>query len=125
MRILVVDDYSTMRRITRGFLREFGLNDVEEAADGADALRKLRTGPFNLVISDWDMGTMSGLDLLKEVRADENLKKLPFIMVTAEARAANVVAAKQAGVSNYILKPFNAATLKEKIEAVVGVLPAR
>lgn len=125
MRILVVDHNSSTRRITRGVLREFGMNDVEEAMDGVDALRKLRTGPFNLVISDWEMGQMSGLDLLKEVRADDNLKKLPFIMVTAEARATYVVAAKQAGVSNYVLKPFNAATLKEKIEAVVGVLPAR
>ncbi|MCA3379677.1 MAG: response regulator, partial [Roseomonas sp.] len=94
-------------------------NNVDEAVDGQEALAKLRAGNFGLVISDWNMAPMTGLDLLKEVRADQRLKNMPFIMITAESKTENVVAAKQAGVSNYIVKPFNAETLREKIEKVL------
>lgn len=120
MHVLVVDDYSTMRRILRNLLSEIGFKNVDEAEDGSAALRKLRDTPFGLVISDWNMEPMTGLHLLKEVRADEKLKATPFIMVTAESKKENVVAAKEAGVNNYIVKPFNATTLKEKIAAVVS-----
>ena len=119
-KVLVVDDYSTMRRIIRNLLTQIGFADVDEAADGPTALRKLETGGFTLVISDWNMEPMTGLQLLQEVRADNKLKPLPFIMVTAESKTENVVAAKAAGVSNYIIKPFNAETLKKKIESVLG-----
>jgi two-component system chemotaxis response regulator CheY len=118
--ILIVDDYKTMLRIIRNLLRQLDFNNVEEATDGAEALTKLRSGAFGLVISDWNMQPMTGLQLLQEVRADSRLKGTPFIMVTAESKTDNVVAAKQAGVSNYIVKPFNAETLKEKIEKVLG-----
>lgn len=119
MKVLVVDDYSTMRRIIRNLLSQIGYSDVEEAVDGQDALSKLRGGVnFGLVISDWNMEPMTGYDLLREVRADEKLKALKFIMVTAESKTDNVVAAKKAGVDNYIVKPFNAATLQSKINAV-------
>jgi two-component system chemotaxis response regulator CheY len=119
LNILIVDDYKTMLRIIRNLLRQLDFNNVEEATDGAEALTKLRGGSFGLVISDWNMQPMTGLQLLQEVRADSRLKNLPFIMVTAESKTENVVAAKQAGVSNYIVKPFNAETLKEKIEKVL------
>lgn len=118
--ILIVDDYKTMLRIIRNLLRQLEFNNVEEATDGAEALTKLRGGTFGLVISDWNMQPMNGLQLLQEVRADGRLKGLPFIMVTAESKTENVVAAKQAGVSNYIVKPFNAETLRDKIEKVLG-----
>jgi two-component system chemotaxis response regulator CheY len=118
--ILIVDDYKTMLRIIRNLLRQLEFNNVEEATDGAEALAKLRGGQFGLVISDWNMAPMTGLQLLQEVRADGRLKSLPFIMITAESKTENVVAAKAAGVSNYIVKPFNAETLKEKIEKVMG-----
>jgi two-component system, chemotaxis family, chemotaxis protein CheY len=118
--ILIVDDYKTMLRIIRNLLRQLDFNNVEEATDGAEALAKLRGGQFGLVISDWNMAPMTGLQLLQEVRADGRLKALPFIMITAESKTENVVAAKAAGVSNYIVKPFNAETLKEKIEKVMG-----
>jgi two-component system chemotaxis response regulator CheY len=118
--ILIVDDYKTMLRIIRNLLRQLDFNNVEEATDGAEALTKLRGGGFGLVISDWNMQPMTGLQLLQEVRADGRLKHLPFIMVTAESKTENVVAAKQAGVSNYIVKPFNAETLRDKIEKVLG-----
>ena len=117
--VLIVDDYKTMLRIIRNLLKQLDIENVEEATDGAEALAKLRAGNFGLVISDWNMAPMTGLDLLKEVRADARLKNLPFIMITAESKTENVVAAKQAGVSNYIVKPFNAETLKEKIEKVL------
>jgi two-component system chemotaxis response regulator CheY len=120
MNILIVDDYKTMLRIIRNLLKQIDFNHVEEASDGTEALEKLRTGQFGLVISDWNMQPMTGLQLLQEVRADTRLKSTPFIMITAESKAENVVAAKQAGVSNYIVKPFNAETLKEKIEKVLG-----
>ncbi|MFY7962615.1 MAG: chemotaxis response regulator CheY [Elsteraceae bacterium] len=116
--VLVVDDYATMRRIIRNLLQQLGFTDVDEAADGEQALAKLRDKDFGLVISDWNMEPMTGLDLLKAVRADARLKALPFIMVTAESKTENVVAAKQAGVSNYIVKPFNAEILKQKLAAV-------
>ncbi|MBB3899190.1 MULTISPECIES: chemotaxis response regulator CheY [Roseococcus] len=119
MNVLIVDDYKTMLRIIRNLLKQLEFDNVEEATDGAEALAKLRAGNFGLVISDWNMEPMTGLDLLKEVRADSRLKSLPFIMITAESKTENVVAAKQAGVSNYIVKPFNAETLKEKIEKVL------
>ena len=118
--VLVVDDYNTMRRILRNLLSQIGFNNVEEAEDGSTGLRKMRERSFGLVISDWNMQPMSGLEFLKEVRNDGQLKETPFIMITAESKTENVVAAKAAGVSNYIVKPFNADTLKKKIEAVLG-----
>ena len=120
MNVLIVDDYKTMLRIIRNLLKQIDFNNVEEAADGSEALAKLRAGQYGLVISDWNMQPMTGLQLLQEVRADARLKDTPFIMITAESKAENVVAAKQAGVSNYIVKPFNAETLKEKIEKVLA-----
>ena len=117
--VLIVDDYRTMLRIIRNLLKQLDFNNVDEAVDGQEALAKLRAGNFGLVISDWNMAPMTGLDLLKEVRADARLKDMPFIMITAESKTENVVAAKQAGVSNYIVKPFNAETLREKIEKVL------
>ena len=117
--VLVVDDYSTMRRIIKNLLNQIGFMNVEEADNGATAYDKLRAQKFGLVISDWNMEPMTGLELLKLVRADSALKSLPFIMVTAESKTENVIAAKQAGVSNYIVKPFNAETLKTKISSVL------
>ena len=117
--VLIVDDYRTMLRIIRNLLKQLDFNNVEEATDGAEALAKLRAGHFGLVISDWNMQPMTGLDLLREVRADPRLGRTPFIMITAESKTENVIAAKQAGVSNYIVKPFNAETLREKIEKVL------
>ena len=119
MKVLVVDDYSTMRRIIRNLLTQIGYNEIDEAADGNEALQKLRAVHYGLVISDWNMEPMTGYDLLKQVRADDKLKTTPFIMVTAESKTENVVAAKQAGVDNYIVKPFNAATLQQKINSVI------
>ena len=118
--VLIVDDYKTMLRIIRNLLKQLEFENVDEATDGQEALAKLRAGSFGLVISDWNMQPMTGLDLLKEVRADARLKDTPFIMITAESKTENVVAAKQAGVSNYIVKPFNAETLREKIEKVMA-----
>mgnify|MGYP002715655073 CR=1 FL=1 len=120
MKILVVDDYATMRRIVRNLLTQIGFSDVEEAGDGVSALQKMRETRYGLVISDWNMDPMTGLQLLKEVREDDKLSQTPFIMVTAESKTENVIAAKQAGVSNYIVKPFNAETLKHKIQSVLG-----
>ena len=108
-----------MLRIIRNLLKQIEFNNVEEASDGSEALSKLRAGNFGLVISDWNMAPMTGLELLQEVRQDARLKTLPFIMITAESKTENVVAAKQAGVSNYIVKPFNAETLRGKIEKVL------
>jgi two-component system chemotaxis response regulator CheY len=118
MPILVVDDYKTMIRIIRNLLKQLGFDDVDEAADGSEALTKMRTKKYGLVISDWNMEPMTGYELLKEVRGDTSLSKTPFIMVTAESKTENVIAAKKAGVDNYIVKPFNAQTLKSKIDAV-------
>jgi two-component system, chemotaxis family, chemotaxis protein CheY len=118
MPVLVVDDYSTMIRIIRNLLRQLGFVDVDDANDGASALVKMRDKRYGLVISDWNMEPMTGYDLLQQVRSDPNLATTPFIMVTAESKTENVIAAKKAGVNNYIVKPFNAQTLKAKIEAV-------
>jgi two-component system chemotaxis response regulator CheY len=121
MKILIVDDYKTMLRIIRNLLRQLGFNNIDEAMDGSAALQMLRTnGGYGLVISDWNMEPMTGLQLLREVRADAKLKSMPFIMVTAESKSENVIAAKEAGVSNYIVKPFNAETLKMKMQSVIG-----
>lgn len=120
MPILIVDDYKTMLRIIRNLLKQLGFNNVDEATDGSAALQRLRDKDYSLVISDWNMEPMSGMQLLTEVRADTRLKDLPFIMITAESKTENVIAAKEAGVSNYIVKPFNAATLKTKLTAVLG-----
>lgn len=120
MPILIVDDYKTMLRIVRNLLKQLGFDNVDEATDGSQALERLRGKQYQLVISDWNMEPMSGLQLLKECRSDEQLKDLIFIMVTAESKTENVIAAKQAGVNNYIVKPFNAATLKKKLIAVLG-----
>ena len=118
MNILIVDDYKTMLRIIRNLLKQLGFNNVDEATDGSMALQKLRDKEYGLVISDWNMEPMTGYDLLKEVRASPEFSKTPFIMITAESKTENVIAAKKAGVNNYIVKPFNAATLKTKMEAV-------
>jgi len=118
MPVLVVDDYKTMIRIIRNLLKQLGFDDVDEASDGTEALGKMKERRYGLVISDWNMEPMTGYELLKHVRADTSLAKTPFIMVTAESKTENVIAAKKAGVNNYIVKPFNAQTLKGKIEAV-------
>ena len=118
MPILVVDDYNTMIRIIRNLLRQLGYEDVDDAADGASALSKMRDRRYGLVISDWNMEPMTGYDLLKEIRGDPHLAGTPFIMVTAESKTDHVIAAKKAGVDNYIVKPFNAQTLQHKIASV-------
>jgi len=120
MSILIVDDYKTMLRIIRNLLKQLGFDNVDEASDGATALQRLREKEFGLVISDWNMEPMTGLQLLKEVRSDAKLAHIPFVMVTAESKTENVIAAKEAGVTNYIVKPFNAETLKQKLTAVFG-----
>jgi two-component system chemotaxis response regulator CheY len=120
MPVLVVDDYKTMIRIIRNLLKQLGFANVDEAGDGSAALDMMRTKRYGLVISDWNMEPMTGYELLREVRADDRLSRTPFIMVTAESRTDNVIAAKKAGVNNSIVKPFNAATLKAKIDAVFG-----
>ena len=117
--VLIVDHYNTMLRIILTFLRQIGFKNISEANNGEEALEKLRTGYYGLVISDWNMSPMSGLELVEAVRADAALAHLPFILVTAEGKAEKVVAAKAAGVDNYIVKPFNAATLERKISAVL------
>jgi two-component system chemotaxis response regulator CheY len=121
MPILVVDDYSTMIRIIRNLLKQIGFENVDDANDGSAALAKMQGKQYGLIISDWNMEPMTGYDLLREVRANPSLSKTPFIMITAESKTENVIAAKKAGVSNYIVKPFNAATLKTKMEAVFEV----
>lgn len=128
MKFLVVDDFSTMRRIVRNLLKELGFNNVEEAEDGVEALAKLRGGGFQFVISDWNMPNMTGYELLREIRSDPGLKALPVLMVTAEARKDNIIAAAQAGASGYVVKPFTAVTLDEKLnkifKAMEGGAPA-
>ena len=120
MNVLIVDDYKTMLRIIRNLLRQLGFENVHEATDGTMALKVLRERKFGLVISDWNMEPMTGIQLLREVRSDDELKPTPFIMITAESKSENVIAAKEAGVSNYIVKPFNAETLKSKMVSVLG-----
>ena len=114
-KFLVVDDFSTMRRIVRNLLKELGFNNVEEAEDGVQALNTLKNGGVQFVISDWNMPNMTGIDLLRSIRADAALKHIPVLMVTAEAKKENIIAAAQAGASGYVVKPFTAATLDEKL----------
>ncbi|ODS03996.1 two-component system response regulator [Methyloceanibacter marginalis] len=121
--VLVVDDYKTMIRIIRNLLKQLGFANVDEASDGTSALNMMREKDYGLIISDWNMEPMTGYELLREVRADDRLSRTPFIMVTAESKTDNVIAAKKAGVNNYIVKPFNAATLKSKIDAIFGGAP--
>ncbi len=120
MPVLIVDDYKTMIRIIRNLLKQLGFANVDEAGDGTAALNMMRQKDYGLVISDWNMEPMTGYEFLREVRADDRLAQTPFIMVTAESKTENVIAAKKAGVNNYIVKPFNAATLKAKIDAIFG-----
>ncbi|NOT39306.1 MAG: response regulator [Alphaproteobacteria bacterium] len=120
MKVLVVDDYATMRRIIKTQLTQLGYTDIDEAATGEDALAKLREAHYGLVISDWNMEPMTGYDLLRKVRGDDKLKETPFIMVTAEAKADHAIAAKEAGVDSYLLKPFNATVLETKIDAAMA-----
>lgn len=115
---LVVDDFSTMRRIVRNLLKELGFNKIEEAEDGVDALEKIRTGSIDFVVADWNMPNMDGLELLKTIRGDDALKHIPVLMVTAEAKKENIIAAAQAGASGYVVKPFTAAILEEKLNKV-------
>lgn len=117
-KFLVVDDFSTMRRIVRNLLKELGFTNVQEAEDGVDALAKLRADEFNFVVSDWNMPNMTGLELLQAIRADEKLKHLPVLMVTAEAKKENIIMAAQAGANGYVVKPFTAATLDEKLKKI-------
>ncbi|MCB8888489.1 MULTISPECIES: chemotaxis response regulator CheY [Halomonadaceae] len=118
MSFLVVDDFPTMRRIVRSLLKELGFTNVEEAEDGQDALNKLRAGNFEFVVSDWNMPNLDGLEMLKEIRQDDALKALPVLMVTAEAKKENIIAAAQAGANGYVVKPFTAATLEEKLNKI-------
>ncbi len=118
MKFLVVDDFSTMRRIVRNLLKELGFTNVDEAEDGLIALQKLNTLPFDFVVTDWNMPNMDGLTLLQNIRANPSLKHLPVLMITAEAKKENIIAAAQAGASGYIVKPFTAATLSEKLEKI-------
>src|SRR5512137_2045945 len=123
MKILVVDDFSTMRRIVRNLLKELGFANVHEAEDGVDALNKLRgEGNFEFVVSDWNMPNMTGIELLRNIRADAALKHLPVLMVTAEAKRENIIEAAQAGASGYVVKPFTAATLDEKLKKVFATM---
>ncbi len=118
MKILVVDDFSTMRRIIKNLLRDLGFNNTQEADDGSTALPMLQKGDFDFVVTDWNMPGMQGIDLLKAIRADDNLKHLPVLMVTAEAKREQIITAAQAGVNGYVVKPFTAATLKEKLDKI-------
>ncbi len=120
IKVLVVDDFATMRRIVKGVLKQLGFKEIIEAEDGTAALEELRKENIGLIISDWNMPKMTGLDLLKAVRSDDSLKNIPFIMVTAEGQKENVLEAVQAGVSNYIVKPFTPETMSEKLEKVFG-----
>ena len=118
MKILIVDDFSTMRRIIKNLLRDLGFNNTQEADDGTTALPMLKSGNFDFLVTDWNMPGMTGIELLGHVRADDNLKSLPVLMVTAEAKKEQIVAAAQAGVNGYVVKPFTAGVLKEKIEKI-------
>lgn len=125
MKVLVVDDFSTMRRIVKNLLRQIGYTNIEEAEDGAQAYSKLKNGGFSFVVSDWNMPNMDGLDLLKKVRSDPELKDLPILMVTAEAEKEKVITAIQAGVNNYIVKPFTGEVLKDKMDKIIEKLQAQ
>ncbi len=122
IRFLVVDDFSTMRRIVRNLLKELGFTNVDEAEDGQIALHKLQNTSYDFVVSDWNMPNMTGIELLRAVRADANLKKLPFLMITAEAKKENIIEAATAGASGYIVKPFTAATLDEKLNKIFQIV---
>lgn len=122
MKFLVVDDFSTMRRIVRNLLKELGFTNVQEAEDGVEALSKLRGGDFEFVVSDWNMPNMTGIELLRAIRADATLKHLPVLMVTAEAKKENIIEAAQAGASGYVVKPFTAATLDEKLKKIFATM---
>lgn len=118
LRVLVVDDFPTMRRIVKNLLKQIGFENIDEAEDGMQALQKLKTGQYGLVVSDWNMPNMEGIDLIRKIRQDPNLKDTPFLMVTAEAEKEKVIEAIKAGVDNYIVKPFTAEVLKEKLEKI-------
>ncbi|HBF34175.1 TPA: response regulator [Candidatus Sumerlaeota bacterium] len=118
IKILVVDDFATMRRIIKNILKQLGYSDIDEADDGAAAIAKLKSAKFDFVITDWNMPNMSGLELVKAIRSDENIKGIPILMVTAEALKENIIEAVKAGVNNYIVKPFTAEVMKEKIDKV-------
>ena len=120
MPILIVDDYKTMLRIVRNLLAKLGFKDVDEATDGTEALNMLQGRHYGLIISDWNMQPMTGYELLKQVRTNDQFKSIPFVMVTAESKAENVIAARKAGVNNYIIKPFSAEVLKAKLKTVLG-----
>lgn len=123
MKFLVVDDFSTMRRIVRNLLKELGFTNAQEAEDGVEALNKLRGEKFDFVVTDWNMPNMSGIELLRAIRADANLKHLPVLMVTAEAKRENIIEAAQSGASGYVVKPFTAATLDEKLKKIFEKMP--
>ena len=120
MKVLIVDDFATMRRILRNILKQIGFTDIAEADDGDTALKELKKGKYDLILCDWNMPEMSGLELLNIVRSDDELKNIPFVMVTAEAQKDNIVEAVQAGVTNYVVKPFTAKTINEKLTKVFG-----
>ncbi len=122
MKLLVVDDFSTMRSIVRNLLKELGFTNVQEAEDGVDGLTKLRAEPFDFVVSDWNMPNMTGIDMLRAIRADPALKHLPVLMVTAEAKRENIIEAAQAGASGYVVKPFTAGTLDEKLKNILQTM---
>lgn len=122
MKFLVVDDFSTMRRIVRGLLKELGFLNVDEAEDGVVALARLKSEAFDFVVSDWNMPNMTGIDMLKQIRADAELKHLPVLMVTAEAKKENIIAAAQAGANGYVVKPFTAVTLDEKLKKIFATM---
>jgi len=124
IKVLVVDDFPTMRRIVKNLLKQLGFENIDEAEDGAQALGKLKAGGYGLVVSDWNMPVMEGIDLLKHVREDEALKTMPFLMVTAEAEKDKVITAIKAGVDNYVVKPFTAEVLKEKLEKIADKRPS-
>jgi two-component system chemotaxis response regulator CheY len=120
MRILIVDDFKTMLKLTESMLKQLGFKQIDEASDGTKALEKISENKYDLILSDWNMEPMTGFELLKQVRAKDATKAIPFILITAESKPENIIAAKQAGVNNYIVKPFNTNTLKEKLTAVLG-----
>lgn len=125
MRFLVVDDFATMRRIIRNLLKELGFANVEEAEDGNSALQKLRASRFEFVVTDWNMPNMTGIELLRHIRSDASLKHLPVLMVTAEAKKENIIEAAQSGASGYVVKPFTAVTLDEKLKKIFATMAAR
>jgi two-component system chemotaxis response regulator CheY len=124
IKVLVVDDFPTMRRIVKNLLKQLGFENIDEAENGEDALRKLKSGDYGLVVSDWNMPVMEGLELLKHIRNDPQLKDIPFLMVTAEAEKEKVIEAIKAGVDNYIVKPFTGEVLKEKLEKIAQKKPS-